>query len=210
MKQILASVFSIHNGNMGEEVLHQQDRIVRKFLPDGWTFTQFFQPFGGEPHAIGMSRCVQMCETDIIIFLDTDCIPLSDVAFPYLFDSAQQGWLAGIIQRANHLQNNQHIYVSSACMAFSKQKYVSLGSPAFFTTERGDTGEELTYAWEKDDPNSVHMIRPTCPDNLIWDLDSGARKYGHNTTYGNLFFHAWQGRTPVQQAAFINKCKQIV
>jgi hypothetical protein len=205
----VASVFSIQNGNMGEEVLFQQDRIVHKFLPEGWTFTQVFQPFGGEPHSIGMHRCVEMCTTDVIVFLDTDCIPLTPGALPYLYDFAQKGVLAGIIQRSNHLQNNQHVYVSAACMAFSKQKYAALGSPAFFTTGRGDVGEELTYVWEKDDSKSIHMIRPTASDDMRWDLDKGQRPYGVNTTYGDLFFHAWEGRTPVQQTAFVNRCKQI-
>lgn len=205
-----ASVFSIHNGNMGEEVLIQQARIMHKFLPAGWNFTQFFQPFGGEPHALGMHKCIEDSFTDIIIFLDTDCIPLSAEALPLLAERAQQGMLAGFAQRSNHIQNNEHVYVSSACIAFSRQKYISLGSPAFFTTQRGDTAEELTYIWEKDDPNSLFIIRPTDSTDLRWALESGARPYGVNSTYGNLFFHAWEGRTPVQQASFVNRCKQIV
>lgn len=206
-----ASVFSIHNGNIADEVLRLQKACVEKFLPAGWNFTQVFQPFGGSPHALGMEKCVEMCSTDIIVFLDTDCIPLRPESFPFLQQHAESGTLVGNIQRSNHIQNNAHVYVAPSCMAFSLNKWRSLNSPSFYDTARGDIGEELTYFWEQAG-QSVLMLRPVLSNDTIWDLEPGARKYGHGTVFGEyMFYHEFQIRTGgLLEQSFITKCKQVL
>ena len=205
-----ASVFSIHNGNLSAEVLRLQEACVRKFLPDNWLFQSFYQPLGGEPHAEGMQRCIELCTTDIIVFLDSDCIPLSKRSFPLLFEGAIQGELIGNIQRSNHLNNNAHTFVAPSCMAFSVSLYRELGSPNLHTTQRGDIGEELSYAWEADGRHVV-KLRPTQSRDLIWDLEPGQHKYGHGTVIEDLFYHEFQIRTGgALEAAFIAKCKQVL
>src|ERR1700676_1259164 len=108
---LASSVFSIHNGNISPKVLELQKAVVEKFLPAGWTFTQFYQPLGGEPHAEGMKACLEICPTDVIVFLDTDCIPIAPPAFLSMYEVAWEGVLVGNIQRSNHLSNNEHTFV---------------------------------------------------------------------------------------------------
>jgi hypothetical protein len=205
-----ASVYSIHNGNLSPKVLELQKAVVEKFLPAGWTFTQFYQPLGGEPHAEGMKACLEICPTDVIIFLDTDCIPLTSDSFPALFRSASTGTLVGNVQRSNHIQNNEHIFIAPSCMAFSRSQYLSLNSPSFHTTQRGDIGEELTYAWHAAGLTTVGFL-PTQSRNQIWALETGERGYGHGTVFGDKFYHEFQIRTGgALEQSFINKCKQIL
>jgi hypothetical protein len=205
-----ASVYSIHNGNLSPKVLELQKAVVEKFLPAGWTFNQFYQPLGGEPHAAGMKQCMSMSPTDVIIFLDTDCIPLTAEALLYLAAFADKGVLIGNIQRSNHLQNNEHVFVAPSGMAFSRGMYTHLGSPSFHTTQRSDIGEELTYAWEAAG-KLVFFLRPTQSRNQIWALETGARPYGHGTVFADMFYHEFQIRTGgALEQSFINKCKQIL
>src|SRR5271157_3895271 len=141
-----ASIYSIYFDNVSPAVVSAQRQCVEAFLPEGWVFYQILhKPEGDQfPHAHALEKCVEINEANLTVFLDIDCVPLSRKAFPYLEDKVMQDngqGLAGIVQRANHLQNDKHLYVGPACMAFSKAYYKSIGSPSFIETARGDAGE---------------------------------------------------------------------
>ena len=228
-----ASVFSVYFDNVVHEVREKQRLCIEKFLPVGWTFAQFLHsPQSGEnfPHAKALERCVNLNSNDITILLDIDCIPLSKKSFYVLANAVvadDRKGLVGIVQRANHIQNNKHLYVGPACMAFSKQYYKDLGSPSFAETNRSDAGEELTYRWAEASgftprpgsgyyryPNNVHFIWPISCVQPVWDLDYGF-KFGFGTTYGaaaagQLFYHQFNIRNPEMQQFFIRRCDQIL
>ena len=80
---------------------------------------------------------VRSNDADIYIVFDSDCIPLSDKAIPFLIETAAKGNLVGVAQRSNHLQNGQHIFVGAPCIAFSKETYEKVGRPSCEPNGRG-------------------------------------------------------------------------
>ena len=218
----VATVVSIYMPNIDAEVVNAQARVMSRFMPADWNFEQRRVPLALYAHADAMRYCIDHCTTDVIAFLDIDCIPLNPSALPYLSNHAAQGELVGCAQRANHIPNGAHIYAGPFCMAFSRQKYVALGSPVLreamlqgrpyrpIAGQRGDVCEELTYVWEQY-KHPVTLLRPTHVENPLWNLEPGRERFGHGTTYGDLFYHAFEARVSRdRQNRFIEKCKQVL
>ena len=207
---MIASIYSVYMDNIDKEVLLHQDKCVRKFLPSNCTFTQVYEKQLGVMQDLSIARCTANSPTDITMVLDIDCIPLSHGAFEHLISRAQDGILAGCIQRASHIQNNKHVYVGPFCMAFSRDKYKAMGSPTFGNSPRGDIAEELTYAWQAHSA-PIYFLRPTHVDVPLWPLDDGEIDFGYGTTYADLFYHEFCSReTMDRQRSFIRKCQQVL
>ena len=217
----VASVYSIYMSNIDPLVIDYQERIVRKFIPYGWVFEQVNTEFRRYAHADQMSDLIQRSISDVIVFLDIDCIPLDSRAFPFLYSYASEGTLVGAAQRANHIPNGAHIYAGPFCMAFSRKVYQELGSPVLreamldkpyrpIPGERGDVCEELTYVWEQN-KRKIQLLRPTQVEKPLWNLEPARERFGHGTTYDDLFYHAFESRIgPDHQNRFIRKCRQVL
>ena len=207
--------------NISLEVQEYQRRVVEKFLPSDWMFGQRSTELRRYAHADAMSHLIDICQSDVIIFLDIDCIPLDNRAFPFLYSYASKGDLVGAAQRANHIPNGAHIYAGPFCLAFSRKVYQELGSPVLreamldktyrpIQGERGDVCEELTYMWEQN-KRKIQLLRPTHVEKPLWNLEPGREKFGHGTTYEGLFYHAFESRIgPDHQNRFIRKCRQVL
>lgn len=217
-----ASVFSVYFENISQDVVNAQRECIKKFLPQDWTFLQVLhQPAQGDryPHAHALEKCIEMSADDLIVFLDIDCIPLSKHAFLFLQEKVVLTGFAGAVQRANHINNNRHLYIGPFCMAITKTCYKELGSPSFCETTRGDAGEELTYKWEEKNYTgmglkSKSVMWPFSSSNAIWDLDFGF-KFGLGTAYGTiglgeLFYHSFNARDPHMQKVFVDKCYSVI
>jgi len=218
----LASVYSIYMPNIDPQVCEYQAKVMHKFLPEGWVFAQVSTELKRYAHADAMKKLIETCNTDVIAFLDIDCIPLTVAGFLYMYDHVRQGELVGCAQRANHIPNGAHIYAGPFCMAFSIQMYRALGSPVLreamlegkpyrpIPGQRGDVCEELTYVWEQY-KHKVTLLRLTAVEKLLWNLEPGRERFGHGTTYGDLFYHAFEARVSRdRQNRFIEKCKQVL
>jgi hypothetical protein len=138
------------------------------------------------------------------VFLDIDCVPVAEGAIERLLDYADQGELAGSVQRANHIENDNHLYVAPSCMALTRETYSKLGEVDFESTPRGDVGEELTYRAEESGV-PVRLLWPVSSDDLVWNIVDGKR-YGHGTTFEGGFWHAFQIRMPRHQDDFVRRC----
>ena len=210
------SVYSVYFKNIGQSVLDYQRKCVEFFLPEGWTFKQVLNSEkdvfeDGKlvyPHAAMLRECVETAENDAIIFLDIDCIPVNKLAFPMLAMGAKDGILTGAIQRANHIQNDEHLYVGPFCMSFSRQKYFEFGAPTFNATARGDIGEELTYRWHERD-GMVAYFWPSQVEKPLWKLFNDV-DFGLGTTYENLFYHFFCIREEKAQSIFVERCKMFL
>ena len=158
-------------------------------------------------------------EYDSVLVLDIDCIPLSRAALKKTFEAIEQGSLFGCAQRSLHIDNDEHVYIGSPCIGFSKQTFSKLGSPSFLPTDRGDTAEELTYLAE----SSIIPLQVLMPskyesdpyDGTQWNLGTGKLRYGIGTTFVNtggeeMFYHLFESRRLVHDYLFINKCKQVL
>jgi hypothetical protein len=167
-------------------------------------------------HGATLQRLTNEAEAagfDTIVFLDIDCVPLGS-GLLHSLQLAQRGALVGNVQRSNHIQNNEHLYAAPSFMAFSIEQYRAIGSPTFEPTQRGDVGEELTYAWERSS-RPVQLWIPSRCDAPLWALSGNLPHYGHHTYYVNpngqlASYHAFQSREGHTIDRFVQTCEQIV
>jgi len=207
------SVVSVYLGNISGDIVDYQRLCVERFLPPNCSFQQIFRdlPAGeASSHAQALNDFLTVHLAEVIVILDIDCIPLSPRAFPRLIECCRDGTLVGGVQRANHLDNDRHLYVGPFCMAFSLSAYKELGSPSFSATSRGDVGEEVTYRWEEE-RKAVHFLWPSACDKPIHPLDFGFN-FGIGTTYEDLFYHSGYIRVTRLQLedTFIEKCRKVL
>lgn len=163
---------------------------------------------------------------DIILFMDIDCIPLSEDAMDLYIQKAVEGRIAGNAQRTNHIQNDQHVYAAPSAHAISVETFLTIGKPSALETSRSDCIEEYTWAAQKAGvPVDMHM--PTKYESPpirygwekdykdYWSLADGMPVYGMGTTYGDsqgndIFYHHFQIREVGQQEKFQLKCEQVL
>jgi len=220
-------IATIFMSNIDQRMVVAQRKIVEKYnvskIPHYSVLTD------GQPGPT-MEKLVGMLEEkghDGIMFLDVDCVPLSDVALDYFFEQANQGKIIGDAQRSNHIENNQHVFCAPHNLTFRVDVYNKLGKPTFAPTQRGDVGEELTFVAEENNIN-VEIVMPTRfdappirmawePNDLppYWDLADGMPKYGIGTTFGNeefgeMFWHMYQSFHPGQTERFLKKCEELL
>ena len=224
-------IFSYANFQIEKEVLSHQQAVIEKFIytpsiqvchyhflnynaPDGVVFPD--QVIDYAFHELFFNK-----NYDTILMLDVDCIPLSARALEYTFWEAEVNRkLIGNVQRSNHLENDQHLYVAPSCMCITKDVFMQMGVPLFAPTNRGDIGEELTYIADKKNI-PVETFLPSCYETLPcdsdnpWDLTDELPKYGIGTTFVNflgeeMFYHLFQCRTGVFNHLFYDKCKNVL
>jgi len=223
-------IVSIFMRNINENTLVYQKKVVDKFNKSN---VAFYQVLSDMRHGYTMDGLIPMLRNkghDAVMFLDIDCVPLTEQSIDYMFACAYSGMLVGDAQRSNHIENNQHVFAGAHNIAFSLETYDKLGAPSCLETHRGDVAEELTYKAEE---NNVHVqllmpmsfeappIRMAWETNTepFWRLADGMPTYGIGTTYGvigedigemALFWHCWQSFHEGQQERFWNKCKDIL
>lgn len=157
---------------------------------------------------------------DTILLLDIDCIPLTSNSLLYMFEQAESGILVGNIQRANHLENNEHLYIAPSAICISRETFERLGKPSFAPNNLGDVGESLTYAAEKLDL-SMEMFIPSHYQKLPyqrsepWPLSKDMPSYGIGTTFVNkknqeMFYHLFQSSMNIHNDLFYDKCISIL
>jgi hypothetical protein len=207
MKTVIATAY-FENINPRVRELHRE--VVTKLMQDDYTY----QPIKTNDHAKAMTTftrsVMEQKSYDRIIWLDIDCIPLCREALT--IDAPF--W--GCAQRANHIENNQHIYASPFAMGIELELYKAMGAPDFAETKRGDVGEELTYCAEniKYAPLLYQpLVVEEKPVGGYWQLING-RFFGLGTTYGYadkkpLFYHAFQIRHGTAVKRFERQCLNV-
>jgi hypothetical protein len=166
-------------------------------------------------HSDFLDEFLNSTSHDVVLFLDVDCVPVSEKAIDYYLTEACQGKLIGNAQRANHIQNNEHLYASPAALGISIETYNKLGRPSASPSDRGDVAEELTYIAElKGIP--IELVMPSRYDRTpSWPLRSGLHDFGIGTTYthptlGDLFWHCFQITVGDRGDFFKEKCLSFI
>ena len=203
-----ATIYSHYMSNIEPEILRAQTLVVRQFLPDNWEFKQIHRDDYARNYTNILRECVITNPHPVTIFLDVDCIPLSRAALVYMEMAARSGALIGGVQRANHIQNNEHLYVGPSCMGLSHDAYWKYNAPSFAATDRGDWAEELTYRWEELNA-PVKLLLPIHVAEPQWKLRDG-KMFGYGTNYDNLFFHAFGCNRRASTKLFLDKCREVL
>ena len=232
-------IVSFYMDNIDKNVIKLQSLVVKKFnaaninhylvkidFPHGIALDYFWAINGFKNERFANVDIKQQLEHNCILFLDIDCIPLSNKAIPMFFEAAQQGKIIGNAQRSNHLQNNQHVFAAPSALCLSAETYTKIGMPCATENSRSDVAEE--YTWEAEKLGvGVDLLMPLRYDNPpqrydwegnqppYWALADGMPVYGMGTTYGteadgDLFYHNFQIRMDGQQERFSEKCVEIL
>lgn len=155
---------------------------------------------------------------DCILFLDIDCIPLSEKAIHWTFEQAYSGQLVGNAQRSNHYDNDQHVFAAISYAAFTRETYEKAGSPTMTFSKKYDCSELLTVNCEKNNI-PVNLLMPTKSDSTnedgsYWNLADGMPEYGIGTTFSNgdmdISYHLFCTRFHKYNKLFFNKCHSII
>lgn len=199
----MVTIASFYMDNVNPDVVDAQRRVIESF-----TDLPLQQIKTDKSHAQAMDEFMATTEHERVVFLDIDAIPLVEGAIEILAGLALDG-IAGAPQRANHLDNNGHIYVAPSVMAIDVGFFRKIGSPSAAPTRMGDVAEEWTYVAERyTKPIYLDIVSVEVPK---WALDH--RMFGLNTSYGiadnKLFFHAFEGRSKAQQQRFIEVANSI-
>jgi hypothetical protein len=202
---LTVEVVSFYMDNIAAEVVAWQRAVLDARRPQAFAFEQILTR---RSHGEAIDEYVAGSAYDVIVIIDIDCVPLRPDALSHLVSHAARGELIGCVQRANHIQNGAHLYVAPFCMAFSKSLFEEIGRPSFRPTDRGDVGEELTYACTAAG-RKTRMLWPSFVESARWDLTEG-RRFGPNTEYAGLFFHAFEIRSPANQERFVARCRAIL
>lgn len=217
-------IFTSFNSQIRLKLVESNHRVLEKLLSGtDVSFEPLFYPYSsqqiihGEILDIYVPRLLD--SYDSVLVLDIDCIPLSSKAVQAAFDQIEKGFLFGCAQRSLHIDNNEHVYIGSPCIGFTRDTYIKLGSPSFLPTDRGDTAEELTYKAEA----NIIPLRILMPskyesdsyDGTQWDLGTNKPRYGVGTTFADdtgteMFYHLFESRRLVHDQLFINKCKEVL
>jgi hypothetical protein len=198
-------VVSFYMDNIPDSVVTSQRAVLKKLVPLDFEVRQILTRLS---HAAAIDEFITNTAHDLVVILDIDCVPLNSRAIPTLAAHAARGELAGCVQRANHLNNNGHLYVGPFCMAVTMRLWKQLGCPSFAPTDRGDVGEELTYRCEALG-HPVHMIWPSSFGTAQWKLTDD-RQFGLNTEYEGSFLHTFGIREPANQRLFMERCQRIM
>ena len=198
-----AVVLTINFGTL-DGVIEAQAKVVNAFLPPDCDFVQWFS---GD-HSYGIDTFLRRDKHEVVVLLDIDCIPLNREILPQMIAKAREGILVGCVQRANHIENGQHLYAGPCGTAFSRELYDRIGRPSFAATERGDVGEELTYGCERLGI-PVELLWPTHVVSPRWHLRDG-KMFGNGTTYANALYHAFEIGIGLTRQMFLEKCREVL
>jgi hypothetical protein len=234
MKACIASYFM---PNIDKKTVEYQRKVVEKFnplkiqhimvrgeFPHG-LFMDYMWTLNGAPVSTLKDQNInKQLDCDVILFLDIDCVPVSEDAIETYLTIAADGLLVGNAQRSGHIKNDNHLFAAPSALALSRENFIKMGSPSALETSRGDVAEEYTYAAEAAGVK-VDLCLPTKYDREVyrydweqdrrpyWTLENGLPNYALGTTYGkekDLFWHNFQIRVEGQQEQFWKKCEELL
>jgi hypothetical protein len=199
------AVVTFYMDNMPAKLVGAQAEVVSRFLPKGWDFHQINTACS---HAESVDKFLTATRYKRIVLLDLDCIPLHGNAFHLLAADVTSDQIVGCAQRANHIDNDGHLYAGPFCCAFDRDLFDAVGRPSFAATPRGDCGEELTYACEENGMK-VKLWWPSHVEAPRWKLTDEI-SFGIGTEYEKGFWHLFESRFDHNRARFLAKCQETI
>ncbi len=134
---------SLHWDNVDSEMLAAHKRVMEYF-----NIPMNYHNRTGFNHGSWMQWVINNSESDVVVFMEPDCIPLNKNFIEYIKYANRHETLVGIAQVSNHIPPKSHIYAAPGFYAISKKAYDKLGRPSFTETQRSDTAEEICYIAE--------------------------------------------------------------
>jgi len=163
-------------------------------------------------HGLWMDRVLNTFDSDIFVFMDSDCVPLTREAVDEAINHCANGYLVGNAQVTNCIKAKHDLFCAPSFVVISKQYYEEIGKPSAVNNHRSDVAQELTRgAVEKE--KRIKMYFPTSfqgiPRGGIWRL-GGYGYYGIGTVYDNKMYHLYQTRFVKNVDLFVETCGHIL
>ncbi|MFZ9610088.1 MAG: hypothetical protein ACO294_05230 [Methylococcales bacterium] len=198
--------YSLHWDNVNQDMLKAHKRVMEHFnIPMNYHAVNM-------NHGNWMQRVINNSNSDVVVILEPDCIPLNKDIFEYIKYAHRHETFVGIAQVSNHIPPKSHIYAAPAFYAMSKKAYKRLGQPGFTETHRSDTAEEICYIAE-DYGVKYRALMPTYfekpPSEGLWPL-SNLGYYGIGTVFDNSIYHLYQSRMAENIEMFIKRCDEVI
>ncbi len=144
--------------------------------------------------------------TDVFLFIDVDCVPLSKESLMRGIQKASSGTLYGAEAAANHLDPSRS-YVGAWFAYVHRKTWDALKRPSAKETPYSDVGQMWTDTWRQCGA-PVEMIPPTACEEPKWDLPGRPKAYGIGTTYGDVCYHLFEARAGTR-GLFLEKCRSL-
>jgi hypothetical protein len=198
---------SLYWNNVDKDMLSAHQRVM-----DHFSIPMNYDNRDGHNHGMWMQWVINNSSSDVIVFMEPDCIPLNKHYLEYIMYANRNETFVGIAQVSNHIPPKSHIYAAPAFYAISKKAYDKLGQPSFTETRRSDTAEEISYMAEEWDIK-YRALMPTYFEKPssegIWPL-SNLGYYGIGTVFDNSIYHLYQSRMAENIEMFVKRCDQVI
>jgi hypothetical protein len=197
---------SLHWNNVDKDMLSAHQRVMDYFgIPIN------YHNLDGYNHGHWMQGVINNSTSDVIVFMEPDCIPLNKRYLEYIKYVNRNETFVGIAQVSNHISPKSHIYAAPGFYAISKKAYDKLDRPSFTETRRSDTAEEISYMAEERGMK-YRALMPTYFEKPssegIWPL-SNLGYYGIGTVFDNSIYHLYQSRMAENIEMFVKRCDQV-
>ena len=113
-------VLSIYMPNISRRVVAAQRRLLKALAPRDVAIAQIATT---KRHADVLTEFLRTTPYRAVLILDIDCVPTQPGGIEHLLDLANEGQLAGTVNRANHIENGNHLFVAPFCLAISTNVY---------------------------------------------------------------------------------------
>lgn len=198
---------SLHWDNVDKDMLAAHKRVMGFF-----NIPMNYHNLDGFNHGSWMEWVINNSVSDVIVFMEPDCIPLDKKIFEYIKYANRNETFVGIAQVSNHIPPRSHIYAAPGFYAISKKAYEKLGRPPFSETLRSDTAEEICYVAEQRGMK-YRALMPTYFEKPssegLWPL-SNLGYYGIGTVFDNTIYHLYQSRMAENIEMFVKRCDEVI
>lgn len=204
---ITATIHTLYWENSDPDIVDSHKSVINHFNLPVEYHARTMRP------GLWMSEVLNNETSDIVGFVDIDCIPLKQSTFMDTIKTcAAFKSICGIAQATNHIPPMSHIFCGPGYFFIWRKLYEALGRPPMSETQRSDVCEEVCYRAEEKGIR-YHTYFPTHferePVEGVWRLHN-LGIYGVGTTYGDKVYHLYQGRMKENAQLFAKRCKQVI
>lgn len=198
---------SLHWDNVDKDMLAAHKRVMSHFqIPVNYHNTN-------TNHGFWMQQVIGRSNSDVIVIIEPDCIPLNkENLISYIKYAYQNETFVGIAQVSNHIHPKSHIYAAPGFYAMSSKVYNKLGRPSFTEERNSDTAEAVSYLAE-DKGIRYRSLMPTYFEKEssegLWPLGS-LGYYGIGTVFDDAIYHLYQSRMAENIELFVKRCDQVI
>ena len=163
-------------------------------------------------HGIWIDQIMNESKSDIIFFMDCDCVPMNKEIIDFSIKMCENGYLVGNAQVSNHLKAKHVLFCAPSFMVISKDYYQLIGKPSATNNYFSDIAQEFTREANKKElrtkmyfPDSFQEV----PDCGMWRM-AGYGYYGIGTIFNNSIYHLFQSSIGKYEPLFSTACDLII